>query len=187
LRGPSPDGFIHFGYRVIRVWEFPADELLNGDLGLAPLAPLADVSERGMPALLRRMNERFRREATPAEAEELLQATTVLMGIRFDKGAIARILKGLDPMIKSSWYELLEDKRIEGQEQGLEQGRSQEAQRLLMLQGRKRLGEPDAATVSVLEQASLAELETLAVTLLEVESWADLLAALKPVSEKAGS
>src|SRR5437879_4694250 len=43
---PRPGrGNMDFGYEVVRLWERPAEELLRGDLGVAPLAVLGRLPE----------------------------------------------------------------------------------------------------------------------------------------------
>ena len=59
----------------------------------------------------------------------------------------------------------------------IEEGEAKGERNLILLQGRKRFGEPDAATLAALEAiASTERLEQLGERLLEVESWAELLA-----------
>lgn len=66
----------------------------------------------------------------------------------------------------------------EGRAEGRAKGRAEEAKKLLLLQGRKRFGAPDAATRAMLESIdSLRRLEELGERLLEVESWEKLLAS----------
>ena len=62
-------------------------------------------------------------------------------------------------------------------ELGEEKGRVSEAHRMILRLGTRRFGEPDAATRTALETAELPRLEAIVDRLLEVESWAELLAA----------
>lgn len=55
--------------------------------------------------------------------------------------------------------------------------RAQEARRLLLRQGRKRFGEPDAATVAALEAITdLDRLERMSDAVLDAPGWTELLA-----------
>lgn len=73
--------------------------------------------------------------------------------------------------------ELLSQGREIGKEEGLIQGKAEQARTLLLRLGRRRFGEPDAATVAVLEAlADLPRLERMSDAILDVPSWADLLA-----------
>lgn len=57
LEDVEPDGevMLSFRYRVVNLWERPVDELLNGSLGVLPLAPLADVPRGGLQRILDRL------------------------------------------------------------------------------------------------------------------------------------
>ena len=81
-RGVDGNVTVTFAYRVIRVWERPVDELLTGGLRILPLAPLADVELAQVPSIVRQIDDRFRREASPVEAGELRAATLLLLGLR---------------------------------------------------------------------------------------------------------
>src|SRR6266849_275681 len=48
-----------FGYRVIRVWQVPPDQLLAGGLGTLPLAPISAVTEWQLPAIIEQMEKRL--------------------------------------------------------------------------------------------------------------------------------
>jgi hypothetical protein len=62
-------------------------------------------------------------------------------------------------------------------EEGLAEGRAEEARNLLLLAGRKRLGETNAATLATVEALSEVErLEALILRLFEVETWDELFA-----------
>jgi hypothetical protein len=64
-----------------------------------------------------------------------------------------------------------------GEARGVEIGRLQGAHQFLIRQGTIRFGEPDAATVAnVRSIADLEKLHCLAVRLLHVDSWQELLA-----------
>lgn len=65
---------------------------------------------------------------------------------------------------------------VQGIEQGIEQGVIEAERRLILRLGTKRFGEPNQATQTALESATLPRLEVLADRLLEVESWAELMA-----------
>lgn len=79
---PSGQGWMDFGYSVVRVWTEPVERLLAGPLGLLPLAPLADLGSTELPAVMRELERRIDAEATPAEAQTLEMVTFTLMGLR---------------------------------------------------------------------------------------------------------
>jgi len=41
-------------YRIVRVWEVPPEKWLSGGLGVVPLAPLGDVGQGQLPAVIPR-------------------------------------------------------------------------------------------------------------------------------------
>jgi predicted transposase YdaD len=132
-----------YGFEVVRLWEEDPDSFLNAGVALVPLAPLTDVSEDALPDLIRRMAARINSEPPP-QANKLWTATYVLMGLRYSTELAARLLKGVQTMKESTTYQaILQEGRIEG---GIA-----EAQRILLRQGTKRFGEPDATTVATLE------------------------------------
>ena len=58
----------------------------------------------------------------------------------------------------------------------IEEGRIEEAQRIILRQGKKRFGKPSAAVQSAIQGlASIERLERLTDRLLEVSSWKELL------------
>src|SRR6266851_3607858 len=75
---PRPGrGSMAFSYQVVRLWEYPADQLLAADLGVAPLAMLGSLPpevplENGLSSVARRVVERVTEEAPPDRAKKLL-------------------------------------------------------------------------------------------------------------------
>jgi hypothetical protein len=64
---------------------------------------------------------------------------------------------------------------------GREEGRAEEARRLLLLQGETKLGPPDPAALAAIEGTDdLAQLEAWAVRLMRAGSWQELLAPPAP-------
>jgi hypothetical protein len=76
-------------------------------------------------------------------------------------------------MEESSTYRAIVQK---GRELGLEQGRTEEARSILLLQGETRFGAPNAATRAAINTITdLAQLHELAVRVMSAASWQDLL------------
>lgn len=175
-RPDSSAPYLQFEYEALRVWEQPPERFLSAGRGTLPLAFLADVERDEVPGIVRAVEERLRQEAAPqGESATLWTTAFILMGLRFDSAFTERILQGVRQMKESVTYQAILQ---EGREQGLEQGRMDEARHLIVRQGTRRFGAPDAATVAALEAVTSRErLEALADRLLEVESWAELLAA----------
>jgi len=119
---PRPGrGRMEFGYEVARLWERPAEELLQADLGVAPLAVLgrltANVSqEDGLTLVARRLAERITKEAPADRARKLLTDAYLLTGLRLRRDAAARIFRGVRAMQESDTYLAILD---EGQEKAM--------------------------------------------------------------------
>lgn len=171
---PDEGWYLRFRYRVVRVWEKPVEEILAGGLATLPLAPLSRVRQSALPGVIRRMAERVRQEASPADAGRLWTATYVLMGLRYRAAMIGRLLEGVRDMKESVTYQAI---LKEGREEGREEGRAEEARALLVRLGTKRFGPPSEAARAALEAVTgIERLEGLNERVLDVESWEELLA-----------
>src|SRR5215217_3093018 len=111
-RTPHGEVTITLSYRVVRLWDHPVDELLNGGIGVLPLAPLAAVGDAEVPDVIARLDARIGREASSAEAHDLWSATLLLLGLRYDAGTARELLRGVSGMRESSTYQaILEEGR----------------------------------------------------------------------------
>lgn len=168
--GPAWD----FRYTVIRVWERPASDFLNGPLGLLPLAPLANLGEPELPAVIGEMRMRIDKQADRPLAAKLWTATYVLMGLRFNEALINNVLSGVLQMEESVTYQAIMRR---GRQEGRQEGRTEEVVATLLRQGGKKFGAPSESQVSKLRAiADLAKLEALTERLLDVNTWDELLA-----------
>jgi predicted transposase YdaD len=170
-------------YRIIRTWEIPAEEWLSGGFGLVPLAPLGDVVEAELPALVAHMKLRIDREA-PRRARELWSAAYILMGLRYERPLIETLLRGIANMKESVTYQAILE---EGEAIGEAKGKAAEARRMLLLMGRNRFGEPSVKVVAALDAVSdVTQLEELGVRLLHALSWEELLGLNGPTRRTRG-
>jgi len=166
--------YLEFQYRVVRIWQKPVDEILAGGVGTLALAPLANVKEPELPAVIQRMKDRARAELPPGEEAVLWTATYVLMGLRFDDALAKELLKGVRAMEESVTYQAIIRK---GEAKGMAEGEIKEAQRILLLIGTGAFGAPDAATKAALAAIEDRErLETLIQQVAKAKSWQELLA-----------
>jgi len=87
------------------------------------------------------------------------------------------LFQGVRKKRDSTTYQgILEEGFLKGRKEGKMKGRAEEAQRLLLHLGRKRLGDPDAAVKGSVHAISDVErLELLIDQITEVASWQDLL------------
>ena len=163
-----PDGWLtnRYNYRVVRIWKEDPRDYLSAGVGLAPLAPLAEVSDVELPGVVRRMADRINSEPRP-RASKLWTAAYLLMGLRYSDELVSQLLEGIQSMRESTTYQaILREGRIAGEQQ------------LLLRQGTKLFGAPDAATVSAVEAIQdVARLEQLGERILDptLRGWQELL------------
>lgn len=164
-----------FHYTVVRVWEELVDRLLAGGVGLAPLALLTDEAERDLPAAFARIERQLRPPAVSGKVtEELLSAAFVLGGLRYDERRLTDLYRRLNMTLEdSTTYQWIVRK---GLQQGREEGRSVEAQNVLLRQGTKKFGADPTAEPRLRAVADLARLERMADRLFDATTWDDLLA-----------
>ena len=186
---PGRGAHLEFRYGVVRAWRQPVAAILEGGLGTLPMAPLSDVSPEALPGVIRRMEERISREATPSDGRILWTATYLLMGLRYPKGVAQTLLQGVRGMKESVTYQAILEEgearglargkavgKAEGRVEGMFEGKAEEGRRILLRIGRKRLGEPPPELVAAIEAIGDAgRLEALVERVLEIERWGDLL------------
>jgi hypothetical protein len=151
---------------VVRLWQEDPETYLTAGVGLVPLAPLTDVSEADLPGVVRRMAERINTEPRP-RAAKFWTATYLLMGVRYPDELVDHLLEGIQTMRESTTYQAI-----------LREGRAEGEQRLLLLLGIQRFGEPDDATVIAIEAIrDIDRLEALAKRILDpdTQTWDELL------------
>lgn len=162
---------LEFRFEVIRIWERPADELLSGAVGILPLAPLGALPsglapQEALPAIVSRIKDRLQAEAPPADAAKLMTAAYVLTGVRVSQDEVNRLYRGIRMLEESTSLQYL-----------LQLGALRHGRKLLLRQGRVKLGEPDTAATARIEAIEeLDELDRLSERLLFVNSWAELFA-----------
>ncbi|MEO6810272.1 MAG: DUF4351 domain-containing protein [Isosphaeraceae bacterium] len=183
-----PDGrLIHlFHYLVVRVWEKPVEEVLQADVAILPMAPLANVRPDQLPGVIARMSQRLDREVSREESATLWTATYLLMGLRYPATLTERVLQGVRNMKDSVTYQAIlaegEAKgeargKVEGEARGKARGKVEEAVRILLRLGRKRFGDPSPEVVAAVKTTTdVDRIEVLTDRVLDVSSWEDLFA-----------
>ncbi|MDQ2730414.1 MAG: DUF4351 domain-containing protein [Armatimonadota bacterium] len=168
----SPMGsssWLRFSFGIVKVWELPVENILDGGVGTLPLAPLAAVTREELPYVIRRMEDRIRQEVEPGEAALLWSATYILMGLRYPPELAGQLLQGVRNMKESTTYQAII-------QEGRQEGRMEEARRMLLLMGGRIYGPPSPAAEKTLQSINaLDQLEQLAERLVQVKSWDDLL------------
>jgi hypothetical protein len=121
-----------------------------------------------LPGLVKRMAKRISTEPQPSAAK-LWTAAYLLMGLRYSKEVASDLLDGVRDMQESTTYQAI-----------LSEGSVTGEQRLLILQGTRRFGKPDTATVAAIEAIrDIEKLDALGVRLVDpdVRDWNSLLGA----------
>lgn len=163
-------GTMDLQFELVELWERPVEHFLAGPLGVLPFAPLGRLPpgqalEDGLGVVIGRLVERLDREAAPAQAAQLVTASYLLTGLRLDRDHALELFWRASAMRESDTYLAI-----------LDEGAIAQNKRVLLRQGRKRFGEPDASMRATLEAIpDLQRLEQLSERLLEVSSWQELL------------
>jgi predicted transposase YdaD len=154
---------------------------------LKALLPLATVMKGGAnETTLRRAAVRIQQEERSEDLQRLLGifSSYVLGGNIVDK-----ILNfATQALLESPWgQEILqqgvEEGRQEGRQEGREEGKEQEARRLIQRMIQRRFGEVSEAVEANLQRLNREQLETIADTLIDVNSLEELMAAFPPVTD----
>jgi hypothetical protein len=99
----SPRGLTHWrlSWRIAKLWELPAAELLaSDDVGLILCVPLTQFDGPPEP-IVRLCRDRIDHDAPPGEHENLLAVTQFLARLRYDDPRLFQILGGRRAMIES--------------------------------------------------------------------------------------
>ena len=129
-----------FNYDVLRVWERPAADFLNGPLGLLPLAPLAHIRKPDLGEVVESLRTRIDGQEDRPLAAKLLTASYVLMGLRYDQSQIDSLFSEVLQMEESVTYQAIMRR---GLQQGLQQGAMAEVRKAILIAGNKLLGPPN--------------------------------------------
>jgi predicted transposase YdaD len=132
--------------------------------------PIRSVAH-AVAGIVREIDQRLEREARPSDSELLRTATFVLLGLKYDKIFVEKIMSQNVLELSSTYQALLQ----EGRQEGKKEGNLEEAREMLLRFGRRRLGEADEATKAFLESITSVEtLESFADRLWDIETWAEL-------------
>jgi predicted transposase YdaD len=173
---PRPGrGKMDYGYELIRLWEWPAAQLLTGDIGVVPLALLGQLPvgvdfEAGLAGVIQGIIERLEQEAPPEKVRRLLTAAFVLAGLRVPRLIARQLFQGVRAMRESDTYQAILD-------EGRDEGRIDEVKRMILRLGQKRFGAPgENVTATLATLTDLERLEFLLEHLGDVGSWDEFLA-----------
>lgn len=164
LPGLSP--YRGFRYQVLRLWEAQANGLLEGGIGLLPLATLTDDAATKLPRVLTRIRARIEGEVPdPSLAGTLWTATDVLMGLRYEKGLVEGLLRGVFTMKESVTYQAI-----------VQEGEVKALRAMLQRLGGKKFGPPPEPIREMIDSTEDQQvLEAWCERVLETQSWQELL------------
>jgi len=168
---PRPGrGKMEFDYEVVRLWERAAEDLLAGDLGVAPLAVLGRLPEglsleQGLNAVVQQVVERLTKEAAPDRAKKLLTDALLLMGLRVRRDVAAKIFRGVRIMQESDTYLMI-----------LDEGKEKQAKKDILLVGEERLGAANESTKTQLgDITDLERLDRMIRRAAKAAAWSEIL------------
>jgi hypothetical protein len=120
------------------------------------------------------MKERLSGPKPPRRSTDIWAAAYVLLGLRYSDEFANALFAEVLGMEESATYKAIVRR-------GREQGRTEEARRIMLLQGDTKFGPPAAAVRAAIETIDDAErLEELGVRLLSAGSWQELLPTQTP-------
>ncbi|MEG4444856.1 Rpn family recombination-promoting nuclease/putative transposase [Microcoleus sp. AT9_B5] len=151
------------GYRVIRLWEQDPALLLS----VPGLLPLATLSQTNSPrTLLEQIATQIATIEEPTQQADLLACTQVLAGLRFEKDLIRQLFRKETMRGSVIYQEIRED--------GLLEGRKNEALSFLSRLLTRRIGPIAPETTEQIQTLSVEELEDLGEALLDFSEASDL-------------
>ena len=155
-----------YNYRVVRMWDEDPEPYLTSGINLVPLAPITNVTQDELPGLVKRMEGRINAESKPMHRSSGPPRTCSwgygtrkrLRHICWRECTTCRNRRRIRPFSAKA--------RVTGE------------QRLLILQGTRRFGKPDTATVAAIESIrEIEKLDAIGVRLVDtdVQDWKSLL------------
>ena len=135
-----------------------------------PLATVANTPEDQLPAVIDSIKQQMKLVSEPDRVGELWTSVRVLMGLKYNRAFVNRLLREVQGMEESDTYQ-------EIKESGVYEGRVAEASRILVRLGTKRFRHSPALNeLSAIESIRSAErLEEILDRIDTVGSWAELL------------
>ncbi|MEG4507462.1 Rpn family recombination-promoting nuclease/putative transposase [Microcoleus sp. F6_B4] len=157
------DANTRHGYRVLRLWEQDPASLLS----VPGLLPLATLSQTNSPrTLLEQIATQIATIEEPTQQADLLACTQVLAGLRFEKDLIRQLFRKETMRGSVIYQEIRED--------GLLEGRKNEALSFLSRLLTRRIGTIAPETTEQIQTLSVEELEDLGEALLDFSEASDL-------------
>jgi hypothetical protein len=166
-----------FHYHVERVWERPMEFWQERGVALeAAFSLVTDEAGRKLERNVQRFRERLKDSGVDETTEKtLINSSYFMCGLRYNRGVVDEIYRRLNMLLEeSTTYQGVLQK---GERKGKAKGRIEGARRILLQLGAERFGKPSREVLRSLRAIKDADqLDRLAVRLLHVKSWDELLA-----------
>jgi hypothetical protein len=168
--GRQGRGKMDFDYELVRVWEIPAEKLLRGVLGTAPLAVLGQLPQGvelqvGLTGVAQQLIQRLDAEASEGQRRNLLTAAFLLTGMRVPRDVSRTVFAGVKAMHESDTYMAV-----------IDEGREIQLKTDIRKIAVRRYGGIDDGTNTKLQGITdLERLERIFDRLLDAPDWQDLL------------
>jgi predicted transposase YdaD len=161
-----------FDYTVERIWQKDPDEFLNGGLATLPFAVVAKVRKSAVADMYEKVEARLLTEATTNEAITLRKSTLTLLGLKYNKEFVEKLME-TSMLEKSSVYQGIV---AIGEQIGEQKGSVQSVRSIVLRQGKRLLGEPSAIVLEKIMSIDILErLEKMTDIIFDVKSWDELL------------
>lgn len=173
--GVIKDTIHTFKYTVVRVWEESVETFLNAGPAFLPLALLTNEADRDFADAFERFRDRSSRPDIPRIlVKDVVGYAYTMCGLRYSPSQIRRFFMGIRNIMEDS--ETYQEILHEGEARGLVREKAR-SRALLLKMGGKKFGPADAGTEAAVNAIDdLDRLDRLAVALLDVTTWAELLA-----------
>ncbi len=165
------------GYDVIKLWEVDPQVLLQYE-GLLPLATLCHAASG--EKLLMEVAKRAKRIKSRERQRDVLNASRVFAGLRYDKDLVNRILKESDMLEQSVIYQdILQKGELRGLQKGELRGISLGELKIVLMQLEHRLGVLTRPLRKQIEALPVTQIEALGKAAFDFTSKDDLRRWLK--------
>jgi len=173
--------YLNFRYHVLRLWQIPYQHLLDGPVGLLPLALLTDDAAPLLSELVTKVDMRLEHDRVSKESHsELLSACNILLGLRYDNAMIQSLFRELRTMRESSTYQaILDEGRLEGRLEGEKRGELQGLREAIIDATDVKLGLPPVSLTEKLESiVDREQLRRLIRVAVRATSWDEIIAQM---------
>ena len=169
----SNRGKMEFEYELVRLWDVPAESILQSNVDLVPLAILGQLPkgdpDQALAGVVHRLVERIVKDSSADRSKKLLTSAFLLSGLVINPTQAKQLFQEAPFMHESSTFQAI-------LEEGEERGRLEEARVTVKRLGEKRFGPPDSKIIEDLDSIQdLEKLRALIERIFDINSWDELL------------